>query len=652
MKHPVCSPQFRSSASRLQLGRRLGVFAGILAIVVSGTSSAATLSEAAAAYGVYDVEKAETLYHEVLQSGSVEEQAVALRELGRIAWLVDNDRSAAGDLLAKSLLKDPTSCPSAHLYGRILNDGPTPAATRQTLAPLAQACIEVEPGVALEAVRTFLLQARAAEGRARAEIAQDGLKQLRSLPPMAQASAQGARLHLSLAIIAGDAKAAQEAWRAYFWLEKNHLALPVLKLTDDELADHFRSGLADAAPASATAALGEIFMRLGFQQGLVDLASRVGEDTSGRKEWADLRAYLAFHAKLSQTILTHDRGYARGKRNEEAYEASLSQILRETADELEPGATDYRDVLRRRFGVWGTEPGKSNGVSGIHLGHVAEDDWRTISQEGRTGEIRIIVLDNMIHNSFSAWLMDGLSAPGGWAVDGSTIVQVRPRYLLLIDEYARLATSAAARSRAMADIEEQRHADRLIAEAQPISFLPGVKQRLRLQAIEQLANKFGGESRHSAEFEIGFRRAYWSSLTASAIAAHEGRHILDQKSFAACPLADAELEFRAKLSEIRFSPLPRLALSSIYSGLFGGSSGHGIANKRLFTEYASWIEQHRDQVDRYEPQLSALEQLDRLTDDQIVAVAASLEPRDEGCARSDPVAKRSDKASTKAQSAV
>jgi hypothetical protein len=277
-------------------------------------------------------------------------------------------------------------------------------------------------------------------------------------------------------------------------------------------------------------------------------------------------------------------------------------------------------------------PGKSNGVSGVHLGHVVVDDRQKVSQDGRAGEIRFVAIDNMIHNSFSAWLMDGASAPGGWAAD-ATIVQVRPRYLMAIDGFARMAQPGRARTQALRDIEIQRATDRSIAAKTPVAYLPGVRSRLRLDAIDALAADVRRALGPRDSFEIAFRKAYFDASVASSITAHEGRHVLDQASYPeACALTNEELEYRAKLSEIRFAPRPRLAMASIYSPLFGGSSGHGIANRRLLGEYAAWIDANAAKIAGHDPALTALEQLDKLSDGQLVEIAAALDRRaNEGC---------------------
>jgi hypothetical protein len=404
--------------------------------------------------------------------------------------------------------------------------------------------------------------------------------------------------------------------------------MPGLHLGDEEIQARFRDGLSERPQHSG--AFADLLMRTGFLEPLKDylMLQHAPRDPSRDSGWSTVSAYLAFRERLDPFILEHDRAYARGSRSsEEVYEDGLRAILAETARELRPAGGDPRAILREEFGLFGTEPGKSNGVSGIHLGHVVDDRRRNVEQDGRTGSIRLIVLDNMVHNSFSSWLMDGASGVGGWAADGDTIVQVRPRYVLLIDEYSQVSRSGPARDRAIEEIRRLRAADREIAKDEPIAFLPGVRAALRLLGIDTLVASIPRDKSEGERDQL-FRRAYWDALISSSIIAHEGRHVLDQAQYSgSCALSSEELEYRAKLSEIRFAPVAQLALSSIFSPLFGGTSGHGKANKRLMEDYARWIEKHGPQVAGYVVGVSPLEQLDRLSPAQIVEVANALEPR-------------------------
>jgi hypothetical protein len=604
----------------------------LLLLLAPTAAHAATFAEAQAAYGLFDVTKAEALYRDVAAdpTAPAKDRAAATRELARIAWLVDGQRDKARSMLAASLPNDPDPCPAAHLAMRISNDAAVPPASDAAAARLAAACLETEPGVALEGIRTLERRAASRPAAERRAAAAEALRRLAKLPGGARDSMLGARLQLSLGILADDAEAALLGWRRYFWLEPGVSAPQALS---GNIEPTFRAGLASSPPRPAALRFAALLMRAGFDDELRGYADRHRLARAGDDAWKPLGIYIELRDALAREILAHDRKYARsGATEEAAYEQRLTGILTRAARQL--GAADGPPIeaLHRAFGLWGTMPGKTNGVSGIHLGHTVVDERQKVAQDGRTGEIRFIALDNMVHNSFSAWLMDGASAPGGWAVDGATIVQVRPRYLMLIDGYARLARPGPARDRALAEAAAERRGDRAIAAATPIAFLPGVRSRLRLGGIDAIAANVRRSLAPGDSFEIAFKRAYLDALVTSAITAHEGRHVLDQASFkAACELANPELEYRAKLSEIRFAPSPRLAMSSIYSPLFGGTSGHGIANRRLATDFANWIGTHPDQVAGYDAALTPLEQLDKLSDEQFRQVATSLEPPSSSC---------------------
>lgn len=586
-----------------------------------------------AAYAVYDVNGAERIYAEVAADpdASNADRSSARRELARIAWLVDGDRKGALDLLAGGLNADPSPCPAALLYARILNDGPVKS-WPPALARLEKSCAELGTGVALQRFRFLAMAAQDADGANRIRGARAALVELARLPASDRASTLGARLQLTLGLLAEDAGSALAGWRNYFWLNGDHAAPQAFETTDNAVIAAFNEGLRAHSPNPRP--LASLLIRAGFDNEYRTYRARHSTSAMvSETAWQALDKYINFRAELAAAVLLHDRRYARsGAADEAEYEVHLASILAKHAAQIGSEAADPQAVLHDAFGLWGTAPGKSNGVSGIHLGHTVIDERLTVKQDGRTGVVRLLVVDNMLHNSFGAWLMDGESAPGGWAVDGATIVQVRPRYLMLIDGFARLAQPGPARERAEEEAEALRASDRLTAARTPLAFLPGVRTRLRLRGIDTLASMVRGDASAGQDFERIFRRAYWDALVASSIVAHEGRHVLDQASLVqACALSNPELEYRAKLSEIRFAPVPRLALSSIYSPLFGGESGHGIANKRLASALSDWIASHTAEVRNHDSSLTPLEQLDLLTDAQLVGIATSLEPDDGPC---------------------
>ncbi|WP_165356261.1 hypothetical protein [Sphingosinicella sp. BN140058] len=588
------------------------------------------VDQAAAAYGVYDVNRAEALYRRAAEDpkASPADRGVARREAARIAWLVDGDAATARRLLDRGIGEDPDPCPAALLYARILNaqvaagDGP--------IDGLALRCRAVEPGVAVERARARMLAAAGArEGRPALVRAAEAA--WAALPADARSSPAGARLRLALGLLAGDGAGAYAGWRSYFGLAPGEDSPQALQPLLSDAMSVFRRGAAIGGDPRDRLALALLLMRTGFDEELRGFIAdapwwqALGDQDPGRRT---IGAYLRLRASLDAAVLAHDRHYARhGASNEDQFEQGLTSMLSAAVAELGSTGPDPWPELRRHFNLFGTI-GKSNGVSSLHLGHVVVDAQRSVTQDGRSGTLRFIAIDTMAQNGFSGWLADGAGGPGGWAVEGTTIVQVRPRFMATVETSLALARPGEARDRALRETARKRASDRAIAAAEPIAFLPGVRDRLRLQGIDDIVAQVRGAGTPEAEFAAAFRKAYSEATFGSAILAHEGRHALDQVEFTGThALANDELEYRAKLSEIAFAASPRLALSSIYGPLFGGSSGHGIANRRLAADLAAWIRAHPDEVAAYDAGLTPLEQLDRLSNDQLRAIVRGLDAR-------------------------
>ena len=87
----------------------------------------------------------------------------------------------------------------------------------------------------------------------------------------------------------------------------------------------------------------------------------------------------------------------------------------------------------------------------------------------------------------------------------------------------------------------------------------------------------------------------------------------------------AELEFRAKLSEVAFAPNPRGALGSILSPV-GPPTAHGSANERLLKGIVAWMQTNANAIAGLDLQRALLPQLDKLKDDQLRAACRSMDP--------------------------
>jgi hypothetical protein len=250
-----------------------------------------------------------------------------------------------------------------------------------------------------------------------------------------------------------------------------------------------------------------------------------------------------------------------------------------------------------------------------------------VTQGSRQGAIRYLALDNMIADSFSAWLWDRNIGPAGWASGGALIYQVRPLYGRGTLRMLAVALGGAARDKALADsaTATARDAARLHGD-DPVA-LPGLAGRLTLQAITAVAAEARAKAPDEAGFIAAFRRAWWDHEIQSSITLHEGRHVLDEISYAgAQELSAPELEYRGKLSEIGYSDLPRNALSGILGAELARDTSHGAANARIMALYRDWVAAHAGEVAGIDPAQPAALQIDKLSDDQIRAIAHQADP--------------------------
>jgi|GEM_PF-1051359 len=282
------------------------------------------------------------------------------------------------------------------------------------------------------------------------------------------------------------------------------------------------------------------------------------------------------------------------------------------------------DTLSDRFALYFNES-PTSGVYDLHAGFRVLDTTHTASQYGRSADLRYVVVGRMISNGYESWLWDGRQQHGGWASD-DTIHQVRPAYADdALSRWNRL-TDPVQRAEEEDEIARLTAQDSEIIGDQRVVFLPGLVARLRWQAMNAIydqARATGGSDGARQVFNLEMGEA----VRAYSIFAHEGRHALD-KQFAEEWVRDnsAELEFRAKISQVIFSDWPRLTLGSILNHNLGDGTPHGDANARLMEGVVTWMEDHRYEIIGIDVDAPLLPQFDQLTDDQIRAAFRSQDP--------------------------
>ncbi|MBV8687343.1 MAG: hypothetical protein JOZ90_12850 [Alphaproteobacteria bacterium] len=605
---------------------RAGASAFLAALLLGGCGARTrSMDEALAAYQHIRVGEAEDILRAVAadRRAQARDRAEAHRQLGRIAWLVDGDADRALAEAARAYAAGDERCATARMEARVLGEAGRGEALLSRLPALAAAC--PEPGAAdrvrLYAAAAALDRAAAGDGRRLA----DAGRLLGATSEEARAGLQGSALALQLALVRGDPQAALRAWKDYFWLSEGDLPQALAASFPRGAAPVFAAGLAPAAPAAARLALVDLLVRAGFAREAERFAAATGlaKAAADHPLWRKAAGYFEARRALEAALLASNRRAARG-----GPPADIDSLYMAAERRLVAAAglpRQSRAALLAAYGLYG-EAGKTDGYPGLNLGHAVRDERLRIEQYGHRTEARFIALDNMIANGFDSWLWDGDAATGGWTEAGPVIVEVRSAFTEGPLTGWSVFRGGPARARLTGRIAARAASDAAALEKGGVAFLPGLADRLRLQLADQV-----GARAAAAAGRGDLRRAYLDEYRRAAfqqaIFIHEGRHALDRRLLDARGRRDqANLEYRAKLSELALADYPRLALFNIDSASIGGNGAHGVANRRILEAYADWIRGHKREIAGYDPALPPLVQADKLGDAQIRAVARSLDP--------------------------
>lgn len=293
-----------------------------------------------------------------------------------------------------------------------------------------------------------------------------------------------------------------------------------------------------------------------------------------------------------------------------------------------PGQAPTFDLARfdaeldRRFGML-VNLNKTAGYADLHMGQRVVDETHMIDQYGHTASIRFIALDAMVSNGFESWDWDGRAGHAGWSSKG-LIVQVRPRYAAAPMKAWETITDPIPVARTMAEIARDSAADWNRARENPTGYLPGVIARLERDGRRQLLDSVRASGKSDRAVQSAFKHDIGAAVEGSSIFAHEGRHAID--AIIGPELTAEQREYRAKLSEVAFAPLPKLALGAIINRNIGDATPHGQANAQVMRGLVAWLQQHASEIQHFNAALPALPQLPLLTDTQLRRAFASMDP--------------------------
>lgn len=358
--------------------------------------------------------------------------------------------------------------------------------------------------------------------------------------------------------------------------------------------------------------------------------------------WADnLSRRIAEEYRL-QALGKNDLGHRRhlyipyildayiGKtRLEQIIAAELKKLAKERHQVANAGKGSGRGLatdLRSSFGVVSY---RLNLPAICSYGHSVLESEPMVEQYGRKKAMKWIVLDSMMSAGYGNWLARvtgcGVGGVGGWANPPAEFVQIRGDESLHVWE---AMTDPELNRQAKEKMERWTAADDERAKTDPCGYFRGLATRLSIRSNDRLYDRLKAQGLSGVELRTAFLRERERLVNACWLVAHEGRHALDL-SERPKGLSDAELEFRAKCSEVAFAPDPLVAVGkgSIFSPDINPSgSGHGLADARIMKGLVAWMEAHAAEIPALERSRPLLPQFDHLTDEQMRAAFRSMDP--------------------------
>ncbi|MBU2464138.1 MAG: tetratricopeptide repeat protein, partial [Candidatus Edwardsbacteria bacterium] len=230
--------------------------------------------------------------------------------------------------------------------------------------------------------------------------------------------------------------------------------------------------------------------------------------------------------------------------------------------------------------------GYIDGYWGGLFGHVTLDTMREISQWGKTGKLRMVVLKNMVSNGFNSWYWNYQGQNGGWTTSGF-LSQTKEFFVVMDPKYGaaygrwELLNDQNKRSKILAEDKEKEEG---FIDRPPLDvfYSSWLGNQLKLKAMDEAIQPYKDCSLD--EQKAACIRLLLDHYFNTSTVIHEGQHALDSRHWL-FGFRQWELEYRAKLSENCYGRMPHLSLSDILSQDIGNNKlSHGRAVTMLFED--------------------------------------------------------------------
>ena len=222
---------------------------------------------------------------------------------------------------------------------------------------------------------------------------------------------------------------------------------------------------------------------------------------------------------------------------------------------------------------------------------------------------------------------------GGWNSRFLDDIRVSARYIEQPYQSWWNATDEVKRAGVEAQIVHLRSQDDALAAKNPYGYLPGLSSLLSHEAVMRIYNRIAAENLAGVDLCIAFINEYSQVQDSYLVFAHEGRHLIDKRSFPSkyASWGAMEQERRAKLSQIVFAADPKLAFTGILSPYIGDPKmPHAIADEMIVKGYVQWMSANSGKIPGLNPSRPLLPQFNLLSDEQVRQIARNLDPLADG----------------------
>jgi len=434
-------------------------------------------------------------------------------------------------------------------------------------------------------------------------------------------------IQLGLALLLKDGKKAMNAWNLYYYISAEQKATGLLANPQKELSQILlnwnKTALTNENRKKIILNLAASrFYEFAYVMNIYLPNKSKTENTAIN----DITNYYEFCVQIENRMnkyykgiaLTNENNIKKVKKDITSIQKQLWDLLYWEDNNSKYSTNKFYEEIYKRFGTKVYE-GKFYGYYFYIGGHTIIDRKRTVGQFNHKAEIQFVVLDLRFSNNYWGWFT-GYYGFAGYANDVIIARYREPASSNPIHYWKKLENKDLL-SKWKEEIVKLAAQDDSQSLDNPDASFRGIYERIRLNIYSQIFDSLKAAGFQNDELRKQFISVY-NEIEYNHNINHEGRHAIDFNTLPKVKLMnDAELEFRATLSQIYFSKYPFLDIRFEIN-----NTPHGMANKKLLGLIVHWMEQNNEKISGFDKTRPTLPQLDLLTSKQLMNILESIEP--------------------------